>query len=189
MPQKMLALYRSDRQAEALQVYQDTRIRLVQDLGIEPGERLRRLEQAVLAQDPSLALTPPPPPELPPELRADTALAGRDDELRSLREQWRRARSGTGRLVLLIGPHGIGKTRLAAELGAEVRDDGGDVIYESGDGAAERITALVADPRPRLLVLDDVDDLGDLAGALDGVPVLVVATATRRLPGAHVNWS
>ena len=41
--QKMLALYRSDRQADALQVYQDARVRLVMDLGIEPGERLRRL--------------------------------------------------------------------------------------------------------------------------------------------------
>jgi WD40 repeat protein/DNA-binding SARP family transcriptional activator len=185
--QKMLALYRSDRQADALQVYQDTRIRLVQDLGIEPGERLRRLEQAVLAQDPALALPPPSPPELPPELRADTLLAGRDEELRRLREQWRRARSGTGRLVLLMGPHGIGKTRLAAELGAEVSEEGGDVVYESGDGAAERITEQGAHSSPRLVVLDDTDDLGSLAGALDGVAVLVVATATRRLPGAHVK--
>src|SRR6185295_15744054 len=83
--QKMLALYRSDRQADALQVYQDTRIRLVADLGIEPGERLRRLEQAVLAQDPTLALAPPAPPELPPELRTDTPLVGREDALRRLR--------------------------------------------------------------------------------------------------------
>jgi hypothetical protein len=50
----MLALYRRDRQAEALQVYQDTRVRLVGDLAIEPGQRLRRLEQAILAQDPAL---------------------------------------------------------------------------------------------------------------------------------------
>ena len=52
----MLALYRSDRQADALQAYQDARRKLVEELGIEPGERLRELERAILAQDPALAL-------------------------------------------------------------------------------------------------------------------------------------
>jgi DNA-binding SARP family transcriptional activator len=52
----MLALYRCDRQADALQAYQEARRRLIEDLGIEPGERLRGLERAILAQDPSLAL-------------------------------------------------------------------------------------------------------------------------------------
>ena len=53
--QLMLALYRCDRQADALQAYQDARTILVEELGIEPGERLRELEHAVLAQDPVLA--------------------------------------------------------------------------------------------------------------------------------------
>ena len=53
--QLMLALYRADRQADALQAYQDARARLVDELGIEPGERLRELERAILAQDPALA--------------------------------------------------------------------------------------------------------------------------------------
>src|SRR5215213_5723723 len=52
--QQMLALYRSGRQAEALTAYRDTRERLVGELGIEPGPALRRLERAVLAQDPEL---------------------------------------------------------------------------------------------------------------------------------------
>jgi class 3 adenylate cyclase len=51
----MLALYRCDRQAEALQAYQDARQTLVEELGIEPGERLRELERTILAQDPALA--------------------------------------------------------------------------------------------------------------------------------------
>ena len=51
----MLALYRCDRQADALQAFQDARRALVEDLGIEPGERLRRLESQVLDHDPSLA--------------------------------------------------------------------------------------------------------------------------------------
>ena len=53
--QLMLALYRSDRQADALQAYQDARRKLVEELGIEPGERLRELEGAILAQDAALA--------------------------------------------------------------------------------------------------------------------------------------
>ena len=55
--QLMLALYRCDRQADALQTYRDARRELVEGLGIEPGERLRELERAILAQDP--ALSPP----------------------------------------------------------------------------------------------------------------------------------
>ena len=51
----MLALYRCDRQADALHAYQDARRALVEELGIEPGERLRELERGILAQDPALA--------------------------------------------------------------------------------------------------------------------------------------
>jgi predicted ATPase/class 3 adenylate cyclase/DNA-binding winged helix-turn-helix (wHTH) protein len=53
--QLMLALYRCDRQADALQAYHDARRQLVEELGIEPGERLRELERAILAHDPALA--------------------------------------------------------------------------------------------------------------------------------------
>jgi DNA-binding SARP family transcriptional activator/ABC-type transport system substrate-binding protein len=54
--QLMLALYRSGRQAEALRVYSDARRRLVDELGLEPGQALQQLEQAILRQDPSLDL-------------------------------------------------------------------------------------------------------------------------------------
>ena len=52
--QLMLALYRSDRQAEALEAYRRARRTLVEEVGVEPGEQLRSLERAVLAQDPAL---------------------------------------------------------------------------------------------------------------------------------------
>jgi len=52
--QLMLALYRSGRQAEALRVYQQARAALVEELGIEPGQPLRELQQAILRQDESL---------------------------------------------------------------------------------------------------------------------------------------
>jgi DNA-binding SARP family transcriptional activator len=58
--QLMLALYRSARQADALEVYKRTRQHLIDELGIEPGPALQRLEKAVLAQDASLELTPMP---------------------------------------------------------------------------------------------------------------------------------
>ena len=127
--QLMLALYRSDRQADALQAYQDGRRTLIEELGIEPGERMRQLERAILAQDPALAGPAGETAELPPELGAGTLLVGRDAELDWLREHWRRAREGAGRLVLVAGETGIGKTRLAAELAVEVRHDRGEVLY------------------------------------------------------------
>ena len=52
--QLMLALYRSGRQAEALDVYQKTRSALVDELGIDPGPTLQRLERDILVQDPGL---------------------------------------------------------------------------------------------------------------------------------------
>jgi DNA-binding SARP family transcriptional activator len=57
--QLMLARYRSGRQAEALDVYRRIRETLVEEFGIEPTAALRRLEQAILAQDPALDLADP----------------------------------------------------------------------------------------------------------------------------------
>ncbi|UQU62729.1 AfsR/SARP family transcriptional regulator [Couchioplanes caeruleus] len=59
--QLMLALYRSHRQADALGVYRAARARLVDELGVEPGPALHRLEQRILRQDPGLELGGAPP--------------------------------------------------------------------------------------------------------------------------------
>ena len=163
--QLMLALYRCERQADALQAYQDARRRLVEELGIEPGQRLRDLERAILAQDPALQLPPLEAAELPPVLGASTQLVGREAEVDWLREQWRRSHGGAGRLVLIAGPGGIGKTRLAAELAAEAHRERGEVLYISHLGAPdagrEVLAKARATRRPSLLVIDDADRAGD----------------------------
>ncbi|HEX4747222.1 MAG TPA: BTAD domain-containing putative transcriptional regulator [Gaiellaceae bacterium] len=64
--QLMLALYRSGRQAEALDVYTDTRGVLNAELGLEPGPALQRLQQQILVQDPELD---PPPSDRPARRR------------------------------------------------------------------------------------------------------------------------
>jgi DNA-binding SARP family transcriptional activator len=61
--QLMLALYRSGRQAEALEAYRSARKALLEELGIEPSAPLRELEKAILRQDPELDLTRLPVPE------------------------------------------------------------------------------------------------------------------------------
>jgi DNA-binding SARP family transcriptional activator len=57
--QLMLALYRSGRQAEALEAYRQARLTLVEELGIEPSPALQELERAILRQDPELRLAYP----------------------------------------------------------------------------------------------------------------------------------
>src|SRR5439155_844661 len=52
--QLILALYRAQRQTEALEAYADARRILVQELGVEPGPALQRLQQAILQHDPAL---------------------------------------------------------------------------------------------------------------------------------------
>ena len=188
----MLALYRSDRQAEALQAYQDARRQLVAELGIEPGEQLRDLERAILAQDPVLSLPATAPVELPEELATGTPIVGREDDLEWLRAQWRAAREEPGRLAVVVGAHGMGKTRLAAELAAEVRREGASVHYLGGAGQPLAVPAVLeqvcAARRAALVVLDDLDRAGtdgpaaveEIVAGAAGRPLLLLAAPTRR---------
>jgi DNA-binding SARP family transcriptional activator/tetratricopeptide (TPR) repeat protein len=108
--QLMLALYRSGRQAEALEAYQDARRTLTDELGIEPSQQLRELQQAILRQDSSVEREP-----AAGTLTAASTFVGRERELETLRTGLDDAIHGQGRLVLLGGEPGIGKSRLAEE--------------------------------------------------------------------------
>src|SRR5215208_3442861 len=100
--QLMLAQYRCGRQAEALEAYRNARRTLVEEIGVEPGTELRALQDAILAQDPALDGGSP-------------ILAGRDLELAQLIGLLDDACEGRSAIALVSGPHGSGKTRLAAE--------------------------------------------------------------------------
>jgi DNA-binding SARP family transcriptional activator len=142
--QLLLSLYRSGRQAEALEAYRRVRQTLAEELGIDPGRALQELQAAILAQDGRLDWIPPPDEPTPRSLvgttpagivPADVAVAprtagqlpevwkvpmrnphftGRTGMLDQLRQ---RLRSGEGTLVVqaLYGLGGVGKTQLAIE--------------------------------------------------------------------------
>jgi DNA-binding SARP family transcriptional activator len=122
--QRMLALYRSERQVEALECYQAVRRLLADELGIDPGPELRDLHKAILANDPGLtpvAVAPARPAgrnDLPGDI---PDFVGRDDEIRHLAETPPAA--GTTVVISAIdGMAGIGKTALAVHLAHRLAD-------------------------------------------------------------------
>jgi DNA-binding SARP family transcriptional activator len=126
----MLALHRGGRTSQALDTYRETRARLREELGIEPGERLRNLELRILREDP--ALCPPetqaaPTPDTAP-VRAPALLppgiadfTGRDAHLRWLSEMIPQG-SAAMPIAVIAGSAGVGKTALAVRWAHSVRD-------------------------------------------------------------------
>lgn len=136
----MIALYRSGRQAEALDTYRESRDMLIEELGLEPGPELRLLENAILAGDerllvPDAAGEPEEPEPRPPasrtacprQLPADTAdFVGHDTVLDAAQAVLTGAQAvlaGGHRavgVVVITGRPGVGKSTVAAHLGHRV---------------------------------------------------------------------
>jgi DNA-binding SARP family transcriptional activator len=134
--QLMLALYRSGRQADALAAYRKLRRTLRDELGIEPGQPARDLEAAILRQDQALDLAPrvvPPGHAVPvkaafppksagapsartPGAGTTTPLLERESSLAALNEYAVQALRGEGRLILLGGEAGVGKSTLVERM-------------------------------------------------------------------------
>jgi predicted ATPase/Flp pilus assembly protein TadD len=124
--QLMLALFRSGRQADASAVYQRTRARLVDELGMEPGPELQEALRRVLQHDPGIGLAArrtlaSPPANLPAQ---QTSFIGRQTDLPRLVGLLSKAR-----LVTLTGFGGTGKTRLAVRVAADLVDNFADGVW------------------------------------------------------------
>jgi DNA-binding SARP family transcriptional activator len=147
---RMVALYRSGRQADALRAYQNVRSMLREQLGIEPSSALQQLEGAVLRHDPALdwhrGMTagrtgPAESGRLPQPLgrQERLPLVAREIELSRLDQVWQATCAGERQLVLLAGEPGIGKSRLAAEFARMVHGAGSLVLFgrcDEGMGVA-----------------------------------------------------
>jgi DNA-binding SARP family transcriptional activator/tetratricopeptide (TPR) repeat protein len=200
--QLMLALYRSRRQAEALEAYQAARRALVDELGIDPSPELQDLERRILRQDPSLELAPraAAPPARAPTRHAAGTFVAREWELATLAAGLDDALAGRGRLFLLVGEAGIGKSRLADEFAARAKERGALVLWgrcweaggapaywpwlqslrtylRSRDAAGPR--AELQAPAPELAQL--LPELGDLYPDQPTAPTLDPDTARFRL--------
>ncbi|WP_158674548.1 AfsR/SARP family transcriptional regulator [Streptomyces hoynatensis] len=129
----MLALYRSGRQAEALDVYRRTRRAMIEDLGLEPGLPLRQVEQSILTGDADLGvpaeavglLDPPEAPrrtiprQLPPP-RGD--LVGVEEAMCRVPEQREPTARPLPEAYLFTGGIGVGKTTLAVQLAHRLKE-------------------------------------------------------------------
>ncbi|RUP40273.1 MAG: transcriptional regulator, partial [Gordonia sp. (in: high G+C Gram-positive bacteria)] len=137
---RALALARSGRQGEALDVLRQVRQVLDDELGIDPGAELRELQDQVLRQDPALAWTPPSDgiANEPAAAASPWPMVGRDRPKEALLRGLDAALAGTPSFAAVTGEPGIGKTRLVAELSRDAQADGATVVRalsSSDDGA------------------------------------------------------
>jgi predicted ATPase/DNA-binding SARP family transcriptional activator len=206
--QLMLALYRTGRQADALEAYRRARATLVDELGLEPSVELRQLEQAILKHDAAVhAPAPRAPSSLPRASRLPaylTRTVGRERDVREVVEWFGQ---DDVRLVTLTGPGGVGKTRLSVEVARALEADFLDGAWfvalagtaqpaymsstvahalaitsvgsETPDEAVRRFLA----PKEALIVLDNFEHLLSAAvivnGLLAACPGLKVLTTSR----------
>ncbi|TDC98082.1 BTAD domain-containing putative transcriptional regulator [Actinomadura sp. 7K507] len=209
----MRALYLAGRQAEGLEIYRSLSIRLREELGLEPSPELGELHGRILRHQvsgpaPHQVSGPAPRPGPAPIRRAPlTALVGRADELARLT----RLLDGA-RIVTLVGPGGVGKTRLAREaagpraaswIDLAAAGDPADVprvfadalgLPEPVNGRVEEALVEALHPARTLLVADNCEHvLPDVAVLIERIvqhcPAVTVLATSRELlavPGEEV---
>jgi predicted ATPase/DNA-binding SARP family transcriptional activator len=202
LQQRMVALYRCGRQADALEVYRAARQVLAEELGLDPSPALQELERAILRQDPALAAPEAPTRTTQPLPVPPTPLLGRRLELAAVGALFR---DEGARLVTLTGPGGTGKTRVglavAHELEPELRD-GAVFVSLAPLSSPELVLPTIAEAleiqegqvldhlrgRRMLLVLDNFEQLipaapfvGDLLAAAPRLWILATSRAPLRL--------
>ncbi len=172
------ALYRSGRQPEALAEHRRVKNFLAEELGVDPGPRLRRLELSILSgevrAEPAAAATPHVAAGEPPTIDPPQGFVGRAAIVQAVA----RRLSADG-VVVVTGMPGAGKTALACRVASQLRDGfpAGRLLVamRDADGVpvgvpelAERLARWRRGPAPGrgLLILDDVADVQQaLAGA------------------------
>ena len=209
----ILALYRTGRQSEALELFTETRRRLRDELGLEPGPSLRALQRRILEHSSELedTTTDARVAALP---QSPTTLVGRTAELEHLQQL---LRAGSTRLITLTGAGGSGKTRLALEVAREQASSyaNGAALVElaaihdpelvvpavaSALGVAEvpdtpplETLSRVLRPQELLLVVDNAEQVRSAAPAFvelvaraPRLTVLVTSRAVLHVSGEHV---
>ncbi len=199
--QLVVALYRTGRQAEALRRANDVRTRFREELGLDTSPELRELEARILADDPSLRATAGRAPSQPVRRvgpHESTRFVGRHADIEAIDALLR-----SEHLVTLVGPGGVGKTRIALRSAELLRGEFADGVAvvelaEVSEGASTSdavATVLDIQQRQHLSVEDSVVELlrdSDVLVVFDNCEHLVedVARLVARLrvscPGVSV---
>jgi predicted ATPase/DNA-binding SARP family transcriptional activator/Tfp pilus assembly protein PilF len=176
LQQRMLALYRCGRQADALEVYREARETLAEDLGLDPSPILQELERAILRQDPSLAAPEAPTRSTQPLPVPPTPLVGRRLELVAVSALFR----DEGARLVSLAP--VSSPELLVPAIAEALD-----VREGERDLAEGVIEHLRERR-MLLVLDNFEQIlsaapfiGDLLAAAPRVWILATSRAPLRL--------